>query len=126
MELIEADAASAGDGDERVGFGGFAVGLQVFEVHADERADDFEVGEFFGADVEEEIAAGEVVDAVPALDGVLHGGGEFAVGSAELLEEHVAETDVGCANVDGVHEFLDVVIHRTSKRVCDALRGRTP
>jgi hypothetical protein len=85
-------------------------------VHADEGADDFEVREFFGADVHEEIAAGEVIDAIPALDGVLHGGGEFAVGAAELLEEHVAEFDVGGTDVDGVHQLLDVVIHGTPVR----------
>ena len=61
--------------------------------------------------VEQEVAAGEVVYAVPTLDGVLHGGGEFAVGSAELLEEQVAKFNVGGTDVDGVHEFFNVVIH---------------
>jgi hypothetical protein len=80
-------------------------------VHADEGADDFKMAEFFSADVEEKIATGEIVDAVPALDGVLHGGGQFAVRAAELFKEHVAEADVGGSDVNRVHEFLDVVIH---------------
>ena len=73
--VVEAYAATAGDGDEGIGFGCFAIGLEVLEVHADEGADDFEMAEFFGADVEQEVAAGEVVYAIPTLNGVLHGGG---------------------------------------------------
>jgi len=36
---------------------------------------------------------------------------ELAVGSAELLEKQVAEFHIGCADVDGVHEFFNVVVH---------------
>jgi hypothetical protein len=112
LRVVESDAAAPCDGDERICFGGFAIGLERLEVHADEGANDFEMAEFFGADVEEEIAAGEVVDTVPTLDGVLHGGGEFSVGTAELFEEEVAEFDIGSTDVDGVHEFFNVVVHR--------------
>lgn len=69
------------------------------------------MAEFLRAYIEEKIAAGEIIDAVPALDGVLHGGGQLAVGSAELFEEHIAEYNVWSSNVDRVHELLDVVIH---------------
>ncbi len=109
--VVEIDATTAGDGDEWVGIGGFAVGLEVLKVHANEGADDFEMAKLFGADVEEEVAASEIIDAVPALDGVLHGGGEFSVGAAELLKQELAELDVGSADVDGVHKFFNVVIH---------------
>ena len=43
--------------------------------------------------------------------GVLHRRGQFAVGAAELLQQHVAEARVGLVDADGVHQLLDVVIH---------------
>ena len=42
----------------------------------------------------------------------MHCGSQFAIGSAELFKKHVAEGDVGGSNVDRIHEFLNVVIHR--------------
>src|SRR3954466_11980691 len=77
----------------------------------DEGPNNFKMAEFFGPNIQEKIAAGKVVDTVPALDGVLHGGGQFAVRSAELFKKHVAEAHVGGSDVDRVHHFLNVVIH---------------
>ena len=107
----QVDSAAAGDRDQRIGLRGFAVRLQRLQVHADERADDLQVAQFFCADIEQQIAPGNVVQTVPALDGVLHGGGELSIGSAELLQQHVAEPDVRLSDVYGVHQFLHVVIH---------------
>ncbi len=75
-------------------------------MHANEGTDDFKMAEFFGANVEEQVTAGEVVHAVPALDGVLHGRGEFTVRSAELFEEKIAKFNVGGTDVDGILQFL--------------------
>jgi hypothetical protein len=41
----------------------------------------------------------------------LHRGSEFAIGAAELLKEHVAETWIRFVDADGEHQFLNVVIH---------------
>ena len=81
-----------------------------FQMHARQRADDLEMAQFLGADVHQQILAVRII-AIEALNGILHGGGEFAVGAAELLQQHVAETRIGLVDADGVHQFLDVVIH---------------
>ena len=104
------DAAAARDGDQRIVLGGVRILLHRLQVHAGQRADDFQMAEFLGADVHEQIFAGHVL-AVDALDGVLHGRRQFAIGPAELLEEHVAEARIGRADAHGEHEFLDVMIH---------------
>ena len=59
-------------------------------------------------------SARQIVRAVPALDGVLHGGSKLSVRPAELFEKEIAELYIGCADIHGVHELLDVVIHRAS------------
>ena len=70
------------------------VCLHRLQVHAGERADDLQVAEFLGADVHQQVFARGIF-AIEALDGVLHGGGEFAVGAAELLQQHIAERGIG-------------------------------
>ena len=62
-----------------------------FEMHAGERADDLQMTQLFGADIHQQIFALRVI-AVQALNGILHGGSKFAVGAAELLQQHVAES----------------------------------
>lgn len=105
------NVASAGDTYQRIRFCIFAFHFRRLEVHADEGAQDFKMTEFFGPDVEEKIALGEVVNAVRSLDRVLHGSGQLAIGTAELFEEHITEGHVGSSDIDHVQEFLDMVIH---------------
>ena len=78
-----------------------------------ERADDLQMAQFLGADVHQKVFALWVV-AVQPLNGILHRGGEFAVGAAELLEQHVAELRIGLIDTHGVHQLFHVVIHRAS------------
>ena len=47
----------------------------------------FEVTEFFGSDIQEQVSASKVIDRISALNGVLQRGGKLAVGSAELFEK---------------------------------------
>ena len=86
------------------------VELHRLEVKAGKAADDFEVAEFLGADVHQEVFAVGIF-AIEALDGVLHRRRELAVGTAELLKQHVAETRIGFVDANGVHKFFDVMIH---------------
>ena len=78
-----------------------------------QRADDLQMAQFLGADIHQQIFAIGIF-AIDALDGVLHGGRQFAVGAAELLQQHIAEHWIGLIDVDRVHEFLDVVVHGVS------------
>ena len=94
MRIVQSDAAAARDGDERIGFGRLAVELHRLEMQPRQGADDFEMAELLGADVHQQVLARRIV-AVQALDGILHRGGELAVGAAELFEQHVAECGVG-------------------------------
>ncbi len=81
-------------------------------MHPDEGADHFEVAQFLGADVEKKVAPRDVVHAIPTLDGVLHRGCEFAVSAAKLLQQHVSKPDIRRADLDRIHQLLNVVIHR--------------
>ena len=74
------------------------------------RADDLQMAQFLGADVHQQVFALRIL-AIEALDRILHRGGELAVGAAELLEQHIAETRIRLVDADGVHQLLDVVIH---------------
>ena len=100
--IEQAHAAAAGDGHERIGVGGVAIRLRRFQVHPSKRTNDFEMAEFLGADVHEQVFAAGVV-AVEPLNGVLHRGGQLAIGAAELLQEHSAEGWLRFANSHGVH-----------------------
>lgn len=100
--IVERDAPAASDGDEGIGFGGAAGGFHWFEMHTSEGADDFEMAEFFSSDVHEHVLAGGVF-AIESLDGVLHGRSKFAVGAAELLEQHVAEAGLRVVDVNRIH-----------------------
>ena len=110
--MYKIDAAAPGDGDQRVGLGALAIEFHRFEMQPGERADDLQVAQFFGADVHQQILALRIV-AIQTLNGVLHRRGELAVGAAELLEQHVAESRIRFVNADGVHQLLHVVIHVT-------------
>ena len=72
--------------------------------------DNFQMAQFLGADIHQQVFAGRVV-AIEALNGILHGGGQFAVGAAELLQQHVAEARIRFVDPHRVHQFFDVVIH---------------
>jgi hypothetical protein len=54
-------------------------------MHADESAHDFKMAEFFGTNIKQKIAACQIIDAVPTLDGVSHCGCQFTIGSSKLL-----------------------------------------
>jgi hypothetical protein len=110
MRVKQVNAAAAGDRNERVGFGRFALELHGSEMHARQRADDLEMAEFLRPDVHQKIFSFRVV-AIEPLDGVLHGGSQLAVGAAELLEQHVAELGIRTVDADREHQFLDVMVH---------------
>ena len=83
----------AADSDQGIGLGGFAILLHRLEVHARERADDFQMAQLFGADVHQEILAIGIV-AIQTLDRILHRSREFAFGAAELLKQHISEAGI--------------------------------
>ena len=84
--------------------------LQRFQMHASQRADDFEMAEFLGPDVHQQILAFRVITVQP-LNRILHGGGKFAVRPAELFEQHVSKTGIGFTDVHRIHQLFYVVIH---------------
>ena len=83
-------------------------------MHACQHADDLEVAEFLGADVHQKIFSRGIV-AVDALHGILHRGGEFAVRTAELFQQHVAKARIRLVDANRVHEFLDVMVHEVTR-----------
>jgi hypothetical protein len=120
----QVDATAAGNGHQGIGFSGFAVCFQWLQMHADERADDLKVAQLLRADIQQQVATPNVVQAVPTLDGVLHGSGKFAVRAAKLFQQHVAEPNVRLADIHRVHQLLNVVIHCTAS-VCEIFVPRT-
>jgi hypothetical protein len=84
-------------------------------------ADDLEMTELFGSDIHQQVLTIRIF-AIEALDGILHGGSEFAVGAAELLKQHVAKSRIGLVNADGEHEFFNVMIHGQTS--CVGLAGQ--
>jgi hypothetical protein len=44
------------------------------------------------------------------LNGVLHRGGQFAVGTAELLEQHVTKPRIWFIDPNGENELFDVML----------------
>ena len=110
LRIAQADAAAAGDRDQRIGFRRFAIEFHGLQMQPRERADDFEMAQFLGADIHQEILAVRIF-AIETLDGVLHGGRQLAVSAAELLQQHVAKPRIGLVDPDCEHELLDVVIH---------------
>jgi hypothetical protein len=81
-------------------------------VHACERSHDFEMAQFLGADIHQEILAPGVI-AIQSLNGILHCGCKFAVSASELLQKHIAKTRIRFVDADRIHELLDVMIHGT-------------
>ena len=55
--------------------------------------------------------------------GILHRGGEFAVGPAELLQQHIAEARIGLTDPDRIHQLFYVVIHAVSISMLPAICG---
>src|SRR5213075_2116125 len=78
------DPAAAGNGDQRVCQCGLPLEFHRGEVKPGQRAHDFEVAQFLSTDVHEQIFAGRIL-AIETLDRILHGRGEFAISTAELL-----------------------------------------
>jgi hypothetical protein len=58
------------------------------------------------------------------LNAVLHGSRKFAVRSAKLLKEHIAEKWVWLIDSNGVHQLFDMVIH--SNRSSNGLSSEVP
>ncbi len=83
-------------------------------MHADESTDYLQVTQLFGPNIQEEITSCQIIDAIPPLDGVLHSGGQLAVGSAKLLKKHVAKLHVWLSNIDGVHQLFYMMVHRVT------------
>src|SRR5215213_1789873 len=73
------------------------------------------MAEFLRADIHEKILAIRILT-IQALNGVLHCGSQLAVGAAELLQQHVAEPDIGLVYAYRKHQLLDMVIHRPTFR----------
>src|SRR6185312_52018 len=86
----QAHSASAGNRHQRIRFCSHSVCLHVFQVHANERAHHFQVAQLFSANVHQQVLASRIFT-VEALDGILHGCSQLSVGSAKLLQKHVAE-----------------------------------
>ena len=95
---------------KRIGLRLFPVEFHWLEMQAGKAADDLKVAEFLGSDIHQEVFAVGIF-AIQALDRVLHRRCEFAVGTAELLKQHVAETRIRFVDANGVHELFDVMIH---------------
>jgi hypothetical protein len=91
-------------------------------MHSDQSANDFQVTEFFCAYIKQKIAPTQIINAVPSLDGVLHSGCKFSICTTELLEEHPSELHVRLANIDGVHQLLNMVVHKHLQKMIYVLR----
>jgi hypothetical protein len=68
------------------------------------------MAELLGADVHQKVFAVWIF-AIEALDRVLHRRRELAIGTAELLKQHIAELWIRLIDTDGVHKLFDVMIH---------------
>jgi hypothetical protein len=88
-------------------------------MHTNQSTDNFEMAQFFRSDIHQQVAPSDIVYTVPTLNGVLHRCGEFAVGTTELLQQHVSEPHVWFANIYGVHKLFYMVIHGSNLNVND-------
>ena len=79
-------------------------------MHAGQRADDFQVAEFLGADIHQQVFAPRIV-AIKSLDRILHRRRELAIRAAELLQQHVAELRIRLVDANRVHKLFDVMVH---------------
>ena len=86
------------------------LGLDALVEHGDDRADDFEMAQLLGGDVEQHVLAAGIVLA-EALGEIAHGGGELAVGAAELLEQQRRQRGIGLADAHRVLQALVVHEH---------------
>jgi hypothetical protein len=74
-------------------------------VHTGEGAHDFEMAQFFGADVHQQVLAIRIL-AVQTLDRILHRGRELTIRPSALFKKHVAEAGVRLVDANGDHHFL--------------------
>ncbi len=78
--------------------------------HADDRTDDFQVAEFLGGDVHQQVLATGIALA-EALGEIAHGGGQLALRPAELLQQQVGQARIGRGDPDGVLQSLVMYEH---------------
>src|SRR5947209_9968498 len=94
-------------------------------MHAGESPNNFQVTQLLSADIHEQIFTFQIF-AIQSLNGVLHSGGKFSIGSSKLLQQHVAESWIRSADVDGIHKLFDVVVHDAPlMRISSRLVART-
>ena len=68
------------------------------------------MAQLLGPDIHQQIFQAGII-AVETLNRILHRRREFAVGAAELFEQHLAKARIGFSHLNGVHQLFDVVIH---------------
>ena len=85
-------------------------------MHTGESPDDFKMAQLFSADVHQQVLPIRVIT-IQTLNGILHRSSQLSVGPAELFEQHVAEFGIGCADMHGIHQCFDMVIHRVLLRI---------
>jgi hypothetical protein len=57
LGIEQVHPAAARDRNQGIGFGSLAIELRRLEVHAGERSHDFEMAQFFGADIHQKVFA---------------------------------------------------------------------
>jgi hypothetical protein len=78
------------------------VGFQRFQVHPGQGPDYFEMTQLLCSDIHQEILPFGII-AIEALDRILHGGGQFTVGTPELLKKHVPKAGIRDTDMHCVH-----------------------
>ncbi len=89
--------------------------------HGDDTADDLQVAELLGGDIEQHVLAAGVLLG-QGLGEIAHGRGQFALGTSELLEHEAGQGGIGFAHADGVLQSL--VVHEHGAAFLDVRRGR--
>jgi hypothetical protein len=84
-------------------------------VHAGQRADDFQVAEFLGSDIHQQVLAPWIV-AIKALDPVLHRGRELAVCAANAAQQQKGRREPSCAPAPGTNAGVNPSRARRQKR----------
>ena len=95
--------------------------LHALVQHGDDRADHLKVAEFLGRDVEQHVLAPGIVLGQPLRE-VAHRGGEFPVGSAELLEQQRCQRRVRFPDAHRVLQPLVVNEHERHSLVIGAAK----
>lgn len=68
------------------------------------------MAKFLSTDAQQQVFTGRIF-AIESLNLILHGCRQFAIGPAELLEQHVAKYRIGITDIDCIHQFFYVVVH---------------